>query len=424
MTLDKSRNRLTAAEFSAGDPQHVAQLTQMGIQTQTMADGRIQLVHNSANAASNEDADDGLLFIQEMMELMKNVNGIGQSSSDTRHHLPLSVIPLVISPLTKLVSFTVGSAQFGKQLHGKAGIFAQLYVAQPFSACSQLFYPHHLYSRIGIVRRGDCMFIEKARQLEHVQAIGGIVIDHNASLKSSNGAIFSMTGDGNNNVHIPFVLMFKDEAFQLLHLVSKQPNLIVYIGEEKLLKESFYQQMEILESLIEPFNQTSRKWIYGQIEWFKKKNLCQIVPIQLKQLELTIHQEDNHVETEIMNKQPIIQFEHIIEANENKSAEEITSELLNSLNLTAANFGGQLNNIDSYRPAFDKMIRTALANGGANESFKSNITVKQEQQIEIPVEVTTTTTNQEESQQQTTTTTRTTDTREYTEKRSKRNDIN
>ncbi|CAF2956774.1 unnamed protein product [Rotaria sp. Silwood2] len=419
--MRESRNRLKASEFSAGDPQHVAQLTQMGIQIQTMADGRIQLIHNSANAASNEDADDGLIFIQEMIEFMKNINGIGPSSLENKNHLPLVVIPLVTPPLTKLVSLTVGSAQFGKQLHGKLGIFAQLYVAQPFSGCSQVFDPYHLYSRIAIVRRGDCMFIEKARQLESIQAIGGIVIDHNASLKSSNGALFSMTGDGNNNVHIPLVLMFKDEAFQLLHLLSKQPNLIVYIGEEKHLKESFYQQMEILESFLEPFNQTSRKFVYGEIEFFKKKYLCPIVPMKLKQLELAIHQENEHVETDIISKYPIIQLEHVIEANENKSAEEITSELFNSLNITAASFGGQLNNIDTYRSALDKIIRTALANA-ANESFKSNITIEQEQQIEIPVEIITTT--KEENQQQTTTTTRTTDTREYTEKRSKIKDIN
>lgn len=36
----ESRRRLTAAEFSAGNAEHVAQLAQMGIQLQTMADGR------------------------------------------------------------------------------------------------------------------------------------------------------------------------------------------------------------------------------------------------------------------------------------------------------------------------------------------------------------------------------------------------
>jgi hypothetical protein len=154
------------------------------------------------------------------------------------------------------------------------------------------------------------MFIQKARQLESVEAIGGIVIDHNTSLKSSRGTMFSMTGDGINNVHIPLVLMFKDEAFQLLHFLSKYPDLIVYIGDKKYLKESFYQQMDILESFIQPFNQTSKKWIYSPI----KEKVCSIVPEKLKQLELTIQHDNDHVEIERRIPQPVIQFEHVIEA--------------------------------------------------------------------------------------------------------------
>ena len=158
------------------------------------------------------------------------------------------------------------------------------------------------------------MFIDKARQLQNVQAIGGIVIDHDTSLKSSNGSIFSMTGDGNNNVRIPLVLMFQDEAFHLLHVLSKYPNLIVYIGEANRLSENFYQQMDVLESVIEPFNQTCEKWIYGQRKWFEGKNLCLIVPQKLKQLELIIKQEAHDAERKDTTKHPIIQFEHVIES--------------------------------------------------------------------------------------------------------------
>jgi hypothetical protein len=231
------------------------------------------------------------------------------------------------------------------------------------------------------------MFIEKARQLESVQAIAGIVIDHNTSLKSSNGGIFSMTGDGFNNVQIPLVLMFKDEAFQLLHLLSKYPNLIVYIGDEKYFQESFYQQIEFLESLIAPFNQTCKKWIYGR----ERNRFCPLVSNKFKQFELVLHEDDNKQQ---YIQQPIIQIEHVIEADGNKSAEEITSELFASLNLTAINFGGQLSNIEAYRSALDKMVRNALTS------------TNQTQEIQIPVKI---------IKEETSTTT--TDTREYTEKR-------
>jgi hypothetical protein len=133
------------------------------------------------------------------------------------------------------------------------------------------------------------MFIEKARYLEKAQAIGGIVIDHNISLKSSNGAIFSMSGDGHNNVNIPLVLMFKDEAFHLLNLLSKQPKLIIYIGDEKYLKESFYQQIHYLESLFNPITERS---IYGQLKLFQQ---CSVLSEKLKQLELTIQRQIEHI---------------------------------------------------------------------------------------------------------------------------------
>ena len=193
-------------------------------------------------------------------------------------------------------------------------IFAQLNVAQPFSGCSQLLASSHLHGRVGLLRRGDCMFIEKARQLEYAQAIGGIVIDHNASLKSSNGAIFSMTGDGNNNVRIPLVLMFKEEAFQLLHALSHQPNIIVYIGEEKRLRASFYEQLDYLESLLPPFNQTCEKWIYGQ----RRPPRCSLISNKLKLFESFILR-DIELPQEIIDlvdEDPIIEFEHVIQAGQ------------------------------------------------------------------------------------------------------------
>lgn len=160
------------------------------------------------------------------------------------------------------------------------------------------------------------MFIEKARWLETAHAVGGIVIDHNTSSKSPNGGIFSMTGDGNNNVHIPLVLLFKEEAFQLLHLLSKQPNVIVYIGDEKFLKASFYQQMELLESLVGPFTQTSERWFYGRMQSLDRRRRCSVVPKKLKPFELAIKQKEIYEQSDAANGEPtVVQFEHVIETS-------------------------------------------------------------------------------------------------------------
>lgn len=136
------------------------------------------------------------------------------------------------------------------------------------------------------------MFIEKARQLERTHAMGGIVIDRNLSFESTNIGMFSMNGDGNDNVHIPLVLMFKDQAMQLTDLLAQQQtNFILYIGDEKYFQESFYQQFDHLQSLIEPNKQTSKRWFYGQIERFYQQ--CTIVPERLRSFERIVHQ---HVE--------------------------------------------------------------------------------------------------------------------------------
>lgn len=84
---------------------------------------------------------------------------------------------------------------------------------------------------------------------------------------------------------------------------------------------------------------------------------------------------------------------------ENKSAEEITAELFASLNLTAANIGGQLTNLDNYRSALDKIVRTGL------KSMNKSLLVQAQPTAE----------RADEDNKQTGTTT--TDTREYTEKR-------
>lgn len=78
----------------------------------------MQLVHMASRAQSKEDAQNGLIFMQELLELMKNAN----PSETSDHSLPLTVIPLIQTPDRKLIRFTVASAQFGPQLHHTTGV--------------------------------------------------------------------------------------------------------------------------------------------------------------------------------------------------------------------------------------------------------------------------------------------------------------
>lgn len=73
----------------------------------------------ASSAESIDDAENGLNFMQDMIEFMRNTNSLEAS---TTHHIPLTVIPLLTPSLEKPISFPVATAQFGKQLHGTQGV--------------------------------------------------------------------------------------------------------------------------------------------------------------------------------------------------------------------------------------------------------------------------------------------------------------
>ena len=67
----------------------------------------------------------------------------------------------------------------------------------------------------------------KARILEKAGAKGGIVIDNNKGSTSTNSPLFSMSGDGVDDVSIPMVFIFYNDAKDLLEALKARPNLEV-----------------------------------------------------------------------------------------------------------------------------------------------------------------------------------------------------
>ena len=104
----------------------------------------------ASHAQSKEDAKNGLIFMQELLELMKN-DKLSETSSD--HPLPLSVIPLIDMPEKTLPRLTVASAQFGKQLYRTTGVrdFPS-FEFQSFLRFRYLLW-RRLFDRIQLVRR-------------------------------------------------------------------------------------------------------------------------------------------------------------------------------------------------------------------------------------------------------------------------------
>merc|ERR1719431_2256540 len=80
-----------------------------------------------------------------------------------------------------------------------------------------------MIGRIVVVERGDCMFVEKARVLQSLGAVGGIVLDSTEGTAAATSPLFAMSGDGVDDITIPMVFLFMEEARQLLQVLKEEP---------------------------------------------------------------------------------------------------------------------------------------------------------------------------------------------------------
>lgn len=195
MNKIKSMMPLRAADFVAGRSDHIAILKKMGINLNTMPDGRVQLVHKANEAESIESSEMGIFFMTEMLELSKQQN-FQLKSNIQDEYTSLSVILLSMS-LNKQPAYVAGPAQFGYQLRTNYGIYGRLILANPIDGCSPFKLPQdieHIYDRILVVKRGNCMFIEKARLAEKAGALGVIVIDNAEESSHTTSPFFAMSG--------------------------------------------------------------------------------------------------------------------------------------------------------------------------------------------------------------------------------------
>ncbi|KAJ8669869.1 hypothetical protein QAD02_001128 [Eretmocerus hayati] len=220
--------RLIASQFQPSNAEHARLLSDMGIAILTLSDGSVQLLHTYSNARTPQDADEGLLFMQEMVELSKIQNRQQQQETNP---VVVSFIKPNSNPFQK-VTLLGGPAQFGKNLKNEK-LTGNVVLANPPSGCSEIINANALKGMIGIVDRGSCMFVDKARRLQAAGAIGGIVLDNVPSSSLQNSPMFAMSGDGkgDDDVNIPLVFLFSVEASQLLQaIVSAQGPLTVTIG--------------------------------------------------------------------------------------------------------------------------------------------------------------------------------------------------
>ncbi|CAL8396104.1 unnamed protein product [Boreogadus saida] len=217
---------LRAQDFMANNPEHLELLRRMGVSLIHLKDGRVQLVQHATQAVSAVAAEDGMRFMQEMMEL---------SSQQQKEQLPPRAIQIVSHPYFGRVVLTAGPAQFGTDLSkSSTGVRGFVTVAEPYSGCSELTNGDFVQGRIALLQRGQCMFAEKARHIQRAGAIGGIVIDDNEGSSSDTAPLFQMAGDGRStdDVHVPILFLFHKEGNILLRALKEYREVEVLLSDK------------------------------------------------------------------------------------------------------------------------------------------------------------------------------------------------
>ncbi|XP_012969824.1 ER degradation-enhancing alpha-mannosidase-like protein 3 isoform X8 [Mesocricetus auratus] len=198
---------LRARDFMATNPEHLEILKKMG-------------------AASSIDAEDGLRFMQEMIEL--------SSQQQKEQQLPPRAVQIISHPFFGRVVLTAGPAQFGLDLSKHKETRGFVASSKPYNGCSELTNPEAVMGKIALIQRGQCMFAEKARNIQNAGAIGGIVIDDNEGSSSDTAPLFQMAGDGKDtdDIKIPMLFLFSKEGSIILDAIREHEEVEVLLSDK------------------------------------------------------------------------------------------------------------------------------------------------------------------------------------------------
>lgn len=176
---------------------------------------RIIITRVCLKAKTPQDSEEGLLFMQEMVELTKM-----QIQPETKPQTVTFIKPNVDPP--EKVTLLAGPAQFGPELQNFDKITGKVIFTYPPAACTDLLNADRLAGKIVIMDRGNCMFIEKARRIQQAGALAGIVLDNVAGSSAATSPMFAMSGDGKevDDVTIPVVFLFFTEAAELMKAIN------------------------------------------------------------------------------------------------------------------------------------------------------------------------------------------------------------
>merc|ERR1719300_1409000 len=128
-----------------------------------------------------------------------------------------------------------GPAQFGKDLKTNS-VSAKVVMANHVKACG------------GSLQNGDSMFVEKARVLQSLGAVGGIVMDDTEGTAAQTSPLFAMSGDGVDDVQIPMVFLFNEESKILMKIMAENSDLVVTLEEKLEAASDFVPSTQLPEA--------------------------------------------------------------------------------------------------------------------------------------------------------------------------------
>ncbi|XP_023388960.1 ER degradation-enhancing alpha-mannosidase-like protein 3 [Pteropus vampyrus] len=242
---------LRARDFMATNPEHLEILKKMGVSLIHLKDGRVQLVQHAIQAASSIDAEDGLRFMQEMIEL--------SSQQQKEQQLPPRAVQIISHPFFGRVVLTAGPAQFGLDLSKHKETRGFVASSKPYNGCSELTNPEAVMGKIALIQRGQCMFAEKARNIQNAGAIGGIVIDDNEGSSSDTAPLFQMAGDGKDtdDIKIPMLFLFSKEGSIILDALRDYDEVEVLLSDKAKDRDPEMENEEQPSSEHDPQNQSA-----------------------------------------------------------------------------------------------------------------------------------------------------------------------
>ncbi|KAM7540265.1 hypothetical protein Aperf_G00000021965 [Anoplocephala perfoliata] len=263
---------ISAAAFNANNISHLQMLRQMGIAVTIGYNGELQLRLNRSMADTPLLGLSGLKFIEEVIDLN---NARSQENTVSVHP---HQIALIHPPHFGRTRFDAGPSMFTyypgetapppdsasrRSLADEESewepVVGPLVIAEPFDACSPVYadgllLPNQqlhadlldpspfgdpeeeeaemlrllLKGAIVLVRRGGCMFMDKAKNVKQMGARGVIIVDNNIGTTSAKDKLFYMSGDSPDGtapkefLQIPFVFIYHEEGRALVSAMIRR----------------------------------------------------------------------------------------------------------------------------------------------------------------------------------------------------------